>query len=925
MLRLLSIVIIYIVSLPLFAQKPEISLWGTVYDRQFREPLPGAHVMLLDSLDHTLRSVVTKTDGTYSLAGVPAGNFRIKVTYMGFQPQFFRINLKERQGKVRVADIFMSEESRYLQETVVTAQVPEITVSEDTVTYHAGSYSVTEGAMVEELLKKLPGVEIDEYGKITVNGKEVSQILVDGKDFFGNSTQTTLENLPADIIEKIKVYDKQSDQARITGVDDGNEKTVIDLSVKKDRKKGWFGQASAGAGTRQRYQGKFNINRFTEERKITLLGNAGNRNNGGQTEQQTAGMNYTLSKKTLEASGNVRLSHRSSDQYREIFSESFENERAPFSQRIQNSGNGNWNVNTDQKIEWRPDTLTTLLFKPSFRFSRQTGNSFSESASFSGDPFAFPGISHPLDQLDLLADSLGVNHNLNQSHNTGDTWGGNLTIQFNRRLRKPGRNVGATISGDINKNGSDRDNYSQIDYYQLLAADGGDSVYRKIQFYGQDVFRYNWNASLSYSELLSKKVNLQASYRFNLSRQTNERDAYSLQGEEISASGFTGENYAGARPFARRDSAQCQSTTNQYIHQDLRLQVRVNASKYFLTAGFSLQPQYSVTDYSKGSQEYHIGRSVFNYAPTANFRYRFSKQEQLKFTYQGSSKQPDILSLIPDTLDNANPLNIRLGNSGLKPSFTHRMNLSYNKYQREHQRSYAVNLNYQVTQNGIAQRVEYNELTGGRITRPENINGNWNASARFNMNTALANPRFRINSNTSMNYSHILGYVYKNKKTQTNKTRSAVLQEQLRGSYRNDWLDCGLSGTVRYNLSRNTMGTNQRNVYQFICGLDLQVKLPWGMKITTDLKENSRRGYSDDAMNTDEWVWNMQIAQSFLKRKAATISLQCYDILNQNSDITRQITSSGLRDVKTERISRYFMLHFIYRINRFGGKASARK
>ncbi len=925
MLRLLSFVIIYIVTLPLFAQNPAISLWGTVYDSQFREPLPGAHVLLLDSADRTLRSVVTKTDGSYFLTGVPAGNFRIKVSYMGFQPQFFRINLKERQGKVRVADIFMSEESRYLQETVVTAQVPEITVSEDTVTYHAGSYAVTEGAMVEELLKKLPGVEIDEYGKITVNGKEVSQILVDGKDFFGKSTQTTLENLPADIIEKIKVYDKQSDQARITGVDDGNEKTVIDLSVKKDRKKGWFGQASAGAGTRQRYQGKFNINRFTEERKITFLGNAGNRNNGGRTEQQTAGMNYSLDKKTIEASGNVRLTHRSSDQYREIFSESFENKRAPFSQRVQSSGSGNWNINTDQKIEWRPDTLTTFLFKPSLRFSRQNSLSFSESASFSGDPFAFPGISHPLNQLDLLSDSLGVNHNLNQSHNTGDNWGGNLTVQFNRRLQKPGRNLGVTVSGDISSSGNDRDNYSQIDYYQLLAANGGDSVYRKIQFYEQNVFRYNWGTLLSYGEPLTQKVNLQVSYRFNMSRQTNNRDAYFLQGEEMNASGFTGQNYADARPFSRRDSAQCQSTSNRYIHQDIRLQVRVNASKYFLTAGFSLQPQYSVTDYNKGNQEYHIGRSVFNYAPTANFRYRFSKQEQLKFTYQGSSKQPDILSLIPDTLDNANPLNIRLGNSGLKPSFTHRLNFSYNKYLRERQRSYALNLNYQVTQNGVAQRVEYDEQTGGRITRPENINGNWNASARFNMNTALVNPRFRINSNTGVNYNHILGYVYKNKVTQINKTRSAVFQEQLRGSYRNDWLDCGLSSTVRYNLSRNTMGTNQRNVYQIISGLDLQVKLPWGMKITTDLKENSRRGYSDDAMNTDEWVWNMQIAQSFLKRKAATISLQCYDILNQNSDITRQITSSGLRDVKTERISRYFMLHFIYRINRFGGKASARK
>lgn len=924
----LYFLILFLLSMSLHAQKSSLSLWGVVFDQQFREPLPGAHVQLLDSLDHPLQRVVTRKDGRYDISGLAQGAFRLKISYIGFQPLFYRVNLRGRQGVVRVSDIFLKEETRSLQETVVTAQVPEIVVTEDTVTYHAGSYAVTEGAMVEELLKKLPGVEIDEYGKITVNGKEVSRILVDGKDFFGSSTKLTLENLPADIIEKIKVYDKQSDQARITGVDDGNEKTVIDLTVKKDRKKGWFGQASAGMGTRGRYSGKVNANRFTEVRKITLLANAGNRSNGGQTESQTTGFNYSLDKEQVEASGNVRLTHRASNQSRETYSESFANERAPYSKNIRSSHSGNWNLNAEQKVEWRPDTLTTFLIKPSFRFGWQQNSSSSESASFREDPFLFPGITDPLGQLELLQDSIGVNHNRNHSWNRGQNWSGNLSLQFNRRLKKAGRNVGATIAGGINRNDNDRNSFSRIDYYQLTAADGGDSIYQKIQFYDQDVLGYNWSVSFSYNEPLTKKVNLQLNYSLSMNRQKNERDAHALTGIVTDAAGqplFTEQNYADSRPLAVRDTAQCQTTENRYLHQDIRLQVRVHTTKSFFTAGISLQPQYSRTDYSKGMKDYHIRRTVFNFAPTANFRYRFSKQEQLKFTYQGSSRQPDILSLVPDTLDNANPLYIRLGNAALAPSFVHRLNLSYNKYVQEHQRSYALNMNYQLTQNGVAQWVEYNEQTGGQISRPENIDGNWNASVRFNWNTALANPRFRINSNSGVNYSQMLGYVYRERKTQTNKTRSAVFQEQLRGSYRNDWLDCGLSGSVRYHVSRNTMGTNAQNVVQMAYGVDLQVKLPWNMKITTDLKENSRRGYTDAAMNTNEWVWNLQIAQSFLKRKAATVSLQFYDLLNQNSDVSRQLTSMGFRDVKTERISRYFLLSFIYRINRFGGGAKSRK
>lgn len=925
--RFLLLILLLIFTVPAVrAQKDcELQLSGKVCDKDFRDPLVGAHVQLLDSVGRVSQGVVTSSQGMFRLSGVIPGRYVLRVSFIGFAPHNFQLNLFGKTGRIRVDDILMEEQMVGMKEMTVTAQIPEISVTEDTISYHAGSYTVTEGAMVEELLKKLPGVEIDEYGKIKVNGKEVTQILVDGKNFFGNNTEMTLQNLPADIIDRIKVYDRQSDEARISGVDDGNEKTVIDLTVKKDRKKGWFGQLQAGAGTEKLYNGKFNINRFTPTRKLTFITNANNRSKGGQVKVQTGGFNYSTSRKTLETSGNIRLNHRGAGQTQYISSESYDNMHTPFSNRWRISNSSNWNISTGHKLEWKPDTMTTILLQPDFQLSRQSSSSINESASFSGNPYPVIGWGNPLEHMDIFADTLGVNHNRNHAANSGNRWNANISVQYNRKLKKKGRNVSISLRGGGGNDANNRSNYSQIDYYQLTSAGGGDSLYQKMQFYDQKVIRYQWGGTLSYNEPLMEYLNFQASYSFSMNGQSNDRAAYSLWGAALDELGITSQNYTHYRSFSLRDTSQCQVTTNHYLNHDIRMQFRMNLKTFFMTLGVSLRPQKSTTDYQKGFNRHQTSSRVFNIAPATNLRYKFSRHEQLKFTYQGYTAQPDILNLIPDTLDNANPLYIRLGNAGLKPSFTHRTNFSYNKYLPEPQRSYALNLRYQMVQNSVTQRVEYNHVTGGRVSRPENINGNWNAALNFNMNTALSDKRFRINTNTSVSYAHMMGYVYKNMQTHTNKTRSATMQEQLRGSFRNEWLDVGLSAALRYNYSRNTMKTNQRDVYHMTYGLDMHVKLPWNMKISTDVKESSRRGYSDASLNTDEWVWNMQISQSFLKRKAATVSLQCFDILNQNTDVVHQITSSGVRDVRTERISRYFMLNFIYKINRFGGGKSKRK
>lgn len=308
----------------------KLTVRGMVYDRQTLDPLIGASVQLLDPSGKTLKGTVTSDKGTYTLQNVPAGAYQMQFSYVGFESQVLNIRLPNKTGNFKASDVLLRESSKWLKEAVVTAKAAEMSVVEDTIMYHANAYTVPEGAVVEELIKKLPGVEIDE-GKITVNGKEVSQILVDGKDFFGTDKEITLKNLPADIVDKIKTYEKKSDNARISGIDDGNEQTVIDLSVKEDKKKGWFGNIDGAYGTHNRYDGRLNVNRFTGERRFSLIGNANNTRGGGQRSDQSGGFNFNSNTEKLEMNGNVRFNTSQNHNTSWGSSQSFENADAAYS------------------------------------------------------------------------------------------------------------------------------------------------------------------------------------------------------------------------------------------------------------------------------------------------------------------------------------------------------------------------------------------------------------------------------------------------------------------------------------------------------------------------------------------------------------------------------------------------------------------
>ena len=335
----------------------------------------------------------------------------------------------------------------------------------------------------------------------------------------------------------------------------------------------------------------------------------------------------------------------------------------------------------------------------------------------------------------------------------------------------------------------------------------------------------------------------------------------------------------------------------------------------------SFQPQHTVLSYKRGDYMIDTTRNVFNFAPNIDFRYRFSKISQLRLMYRGRSSQPSMENLLP-IVDNSNPQNIRIGNPGLKPSFTHSVRLFYNTYNADKQRSIMTHVNFSATQNSVSNSRVYNEATGGWTTTPKNINGNWNAFGMFGFNTALRNKKFNIGSFSNVSYQNNVGYLTdtQTRIEQKNTTTNLNIGERLNATYRNDWLEFGVNGTLSYSIERDKLTPdNNQQPYTFSYGAFTTVMMPWNMSVSTNISNQGRRGYRDSSMNRDELIWNAQLSQTFL-RGNATVSLEAYDILKRQSNITRSLTANGRSVYEYNGVNSYFMLRFIYRLNIFGGK-----
>lgn len=366
---------------------------------------------------------------------------------------------------------------------------------------------------------------------------------------------------------------------------------------------------------------------------------------------------------------------------------------------------------------------------------------------------------------------------------------------------------------------------------------------------------------------------------------------------------------------------------NTYTHRATAA-LKFIRTKYQLNVGMDFEPQHTKLSYVKGSKDTVATRDVFNFAPNVDLRIKFSKISQLRLYYRGRSSQPGMENLL-DVTDNSNPLNVREGNPGLKPSFNHNLRLFFNTYDKEHQRSIFTHAFMQMTQNSVSNKRTYIPETGGWRTRPENINGNWSAFGMFGINTALKNKKFTVGSFSRLNYANNVGYLTMgtgaDALTEKNTTTNLSLSERLNGTYRNDWLELGINGTIDYNIEKDKLSPqNNQKPYTYSYGANTTILAPWNMSLSTNINSQSRRGYSDSSMNRNELIWNAQLSQTFLKGDA-TVSFEMYDILRRQSNITRSLTASGRSVYSYNGVNSYCMLHFIYRLNIFGNKASREK
>ena len=935
-------VLLLTATLSTYAQNKIVTVSGRVIEAGTKEPVELAAVQLLSLPDSAqVAGMTTSTQGYFSLSKQKPGKYLLKVSFIGYVTKIIPVQLTANVPAKKMGNIELATDAVMLQEAVVVAEAPQVTVVEDTLMYNSSAYRTPEGAMLEELVKKLPGAEIDDDGNVKINGKDLKKIMVDGKEFFGGDVKTGLKNLPVDMVDKLKTYDKKSDLARVTGIDDGEEETVLDLTVKKGMNQGWFGNADLGAGTKDRYTGRMMLNRFVDKTQFSIIGSANNvndqgfsgggggprwRSNNGLNASKMLGANFATQTNKLELGGSVRYNFQDADISSINSSERFLQNGNSYSNSNNKNRNKGTNLNADFRMEWKPDTLTNIIFRPNFSYGRTNNASRSESGTFNEDPFNL--IVNPNDYLnfDNLSDDplkdIRVNATNSASLSKGKSLSGNATLQVNRKLNNRGRNL--TFRGVFGYGDNDNDQYTQSEtrYYQLLNHLGGDSILYRNQYITTPTRNYNYTAQVTFSEPIAKATFLQFSYQFQYKYSKSDKTTFDLLDYPDWAIG-------GALPSGYESHAVDSLSKNaeyRYYNHDASVGLRFIRPKYQLNVGMSFQPQNSTLSYKKGDYMIDTTRTVFNFAPNMDLRFRFSKVSQLRFTYRGRSNQPTMENLLPIT-DNSNPLNIRMGNPGLKPSFAHTMRLFYNTYNAEKQRGIMTHFSFTATQNSISNSTRYNEETGGLITRPENINGNWNAFGMFGFNTALKNKKYTINTFTNVNYQNNVAFLYNQdtKNNDRNTSTGLTLGERVTGSYRNDWFEFSLNGSINYTAERNKLRPeNNQEPYTYSYGASTNITMPWKMTLATNIANQSRRGYRDSSMNRDELIWNAQLAQSLLKG-AATVSFEVYDILRQQSNISRSL-SADMRSVSEYNgINSYCMVHFIYRLNIFGSKAAREK
>ena len=934
-------------------------------DEKTFEPVSYATASLTVKGETTAaKYVLTDAEGVASLAKIKKGTYVLKAELMGYNTHQQEITVEK---NLDLGEIKMSEDVKVLDAASVSAVGNPIVVKKDTVEYSASSFKTSDNDMLEELLKKLPGVEVEADGSITANGETVTKIMIDGKPFFLDDPQLASKNIPAKLIEKIKVVEKKSDQALFTGIDDGEHETVIDLSVKPGVMDGVFGNVMAGGGhdvpgersdmNDPRYQAAAMMGRFSDKTQLSVILNGNNTNNRGFNDVAGSMMNemrgsglgramggsgrgngistswmgglngtWDLFDGDMELSGNY-LYNRSNRVVEE------ESSRVTYMEDGSHLLNENAGSNTSfsqgnrfgMRLEHDFSKNTSLVFEPQFNFG---SGSYAEHSEFHTDR-SFEG------------DTTHTNRGFTDDKGSNRNWSASGFILLRQKLGKPGRTI--SVNFRYNYRNNEMLGYNQSLTYSDENKDGNwDS---NPEVVNQKIERVSDNTSLNgrvvYTEPLAEHLYFEANYQYGWTRNVSRKTAYK-SGNIDDVLGADVKSLEYVQEGSVKDDTYSNDIVNRTINQ------RGGISLSYQKPGIRAQLGMAVTPtdtYNETNGETYESM-VYNWAPQASFNYEFNDNAHMRIRYNGRSNQPSTSQLMP-VPDNSDPLNVSLGNPFLQPYFNHNFNANFGYTNKETFTSVQGNVGGGIVDNPITNAKWYDEM-GAQYSIPVNGPGNYSANGRIMINSPLGKSDFSIFSMTNGNYNESTSFIgkgnldsgkYYNAETAefnydlfhqdypdmskaddvftTNKTQTVSFMQRLRLTYRNDFVEFVAGGRTRmsrswYTIANANVNTTWSNQAEF----SMNLTIPGGMNIIADADYNWYNGYTTP--QEDEIILNAEITQLLFKNKF-TLALKAYDILGQSKNLSVSDNQNIHQEVRNNTLGRYIILSLTYRFGDIGG------
>lgn len=933
----------------IFTSMSAVTITGRVIDGADKSGLVEATVKLLAaSADSTMvKGVTTDDDGYFWMTDVKPGHYVVNVSYMGYKNLNKAITVAVTDSKADAGVLAMKASTIVLKETTVVGVKTEIKVKQDTIEYNAGSYQTQPNAVVEDLLKRLPGVQVGTDGKVTANGKEVSKILVDGKEFFSSDTKVGTKNIPVKIVDKVQVVDRKSDLARLTGVDDGEDETVINLTVKKGMNNGWFGNLTAGYGTDNRYTGSLMLNRFQDGNQFTLLAGGNNTNeqgftngassrftqfgggNNGINKTQNVGMNFNVGNgDKFRVGGDVMYSHSDQDTWQKNDRQYLFTDSTSYSRSNSLAHDRSHNIVGNFRMRWEVDSFNVMEFRPNFSFNFNKSTKNDTSITLAGDP---------------MQTVVNRSKNSYDSHGSNYEFGGEWV--FNHKFKShPGRSYSVDLRYNFSNRHEDGSTYTDNRYYLI---DNKDEIIDQV--YSNHVWSNSVQTRLTWTEPLGNVKNgrflnlsYRAQYRFNNADKMvyDITGAQGVSGNAPSYASLLGNgqvidyikseytSFALTNPTLLNEilkeevlnAEQSNQFRNDFFTQTIQAGYYKVSKKYTLDMGLSLNPSMSESKNLIDEKKSIPTRWVWNLAPYARYRYRMSNTRSLAFDYRAQTNQPTMAQLQP-VADVSNPLRIVVGNPDLNPTFTQRFNIRYNDYNTTEQRSLMAMLGAQMASNSIISKTDYDRTTGGQTTTYANVNGVWNANAMGMISFPLPNNKFYYSTNLAVRYSNTKGY----NNGEINRSGTVTLSISPGLAFRTDNFDIELRPNYNLQSTHNSVQqTANQTVNTYGGMLNVNYYLPIGLTLGSDVNYSGTSGYSA-GYNTNQWLWNGSISYEFLKSKAATLTAKVYDILHQRQSISRNVTANYIQDSEYNSLTRYVMFTFAYRFNTFGGSKNIPK